>query len=53
MKNLLKKGIIFGAIYLILLLCTFLMSERIESLENNSKEDNSLPVKVAMAKDNN
>ncbi len=53
MKNLLKKGLIFGAIYLILLLCTFLMSERIESLEKNNKESNVTPVEVAMAKENN
>lgn len=53
MKKLLKKGLIFGAIYIILLLCTFMMSERIESLENNESTYDNPQVEVALAKQNN
>ena len=35
MKELLKKVLIYGAIYLVLLLCVIMMSNRIERLENN------------------
>lgn len=40
MKKVLKKGLVIGSIYLILLLCTFMMSERIERLEDNERVGN-------------
>ncbi len=39
MKKNLKKGLVFASIYLILLLCVFMMSERVERLEENGRED--------------
>ena len=39
MKKTLKKGLVFTSIYLILLLCVFMMSNRIERLEENGKEE--------------
>ena len=39
MKKNLKKGLVFASIYLILLLCVFMMSERIERLEENGREE--------------
>ena len=38
MKKILKKGLIFGAIYLVLLMCAFTMSSRIERLDNSNGE---------------
>ncbi len=40
MKKVLKKGLIFGAIYLVLLMCAFTMSDRIERLDNSNGEGN-------------
>jgi len=36
MKNILKKGIIILGIYVILTLCLFVASERIERLDDNA-----------------
>ena len=36
MKKILKKGLIYGAIYLVLLMCAFAMSNRIERLDNSN-----------------
>ncbi len=37
MKKNLKKGLVFISIYLVLLLCVFMMSDRIERLDNHSE----------------
>ena len=35
-KNL-KKGLVFISVYLVLLLCVFMMSDRIERLDNSAE----------------
>ena len=41
MNEMLKKGLIFGIIYLVLLLCAFMMCYRMERLDNSKVEKTS------------